>query len=67
MRLGLPATDDHGRDLCGWYGGEWDNLPRQCHGLKYPLLCSMSGGDMIDATCFIPSTTGIAPVEPIRQ
>ncbi len=67
MRLGLPATDDLGRDLCGWYGGEWDNLPRQCHGLKYPLLCSMSGGDIIDATCFIPSTTGVAPVEPIRN
>lgn len=62
MRLGLPATDDYGRDLCSWYGGEWDKLPRLCHGLKYPLLCSMSGGDINNGTCFIPSITGVTPI-----
>ena len=64
LRLGLPATDDLGRDLCGWFEGEWDSLPRNCYDLKYPLLCSMSGGDLTDTACFIPSTNGVAPVIP---
>ena len=62
LRLGMPATDDIGRDLCEWYDGQWDALPRYCHVLKYPLLCAMAGGDVSDGSCFIPSTTGIAPI-----
>ena len=62
LRLGMPATDDLGRDLCEWFEGEWDNLPRNCYGLKFPLLCSMSGGDLIDTACFIPSRNGVVPV-----
>ena len=64
LRLGMPATDDLGRDLCGWYEGNWDALPRYCHGLKYPLLCAMAGGDVMDGSCFIPSTTGVVPIVP---
>jgi len=62
LRLGLPATDDIGRDLCNWYGGEMNrgvevpgiDVPRYCDGLKYPLLCSMAGGDITETTCSIP-------------
>jgi len=64
LRLGMPATDDLGRDLCGWFEGKWDSLPRNCYGLKYPLLCSMSGGDLTDRACFIPSRNGVAPFIP---
>ena len=64
LRLGLPATDDIDRDLCGWYEGQWDASPRYCHGLKYPLLCAMAGGDVMDGSCFIPSTTRVAPIVP---
>jgi len=62
LRLGLPATDDISRDLCNWYGGEMNrgvevpgiDVPRYCDGLKYPLLCSMAGGDITETTCSIP-------------
>ena len=54
MRLGMPAEDDQGPNLCDRYGGIWDGLKRLCHGLKYPLLCSMSGGDVTESSCFIP-------------
>lgn len=63
MRLAMPDSDV-GMGLCLTYMGTWDENSRVCHGLKYPLLCSMAGGDVTDDGCSIPNT-GVTPEDDI--
>jgi len=44
MRLGLPATDNLPRDLCGSYQGKWIAEYKECILLEIPLQCSLLGG-----------------------
>jgi len=44
IRLGLPATDNIPRDLCGFYQGKWMAEYKECELLENSLQCSLMGG-----------------------
>ena len=52
MRLGLPATDNLPRDLCGTYDGKWITDHKECESIS-AMQCSLIGGNynQCDSAC----------------